>query len=80
MAELWERTKALECFSTEDKVTDFRAGHFFTRCYGGVRSSCKETGQVIGRADCEDDPVLSARLDSGKLNFHPRLILSFKNL
>lgn len=65
MAEFWEKSKSLECFSTEDKGSEYHENHIYTRCNGGLRSVKKQSNQIIGRADCEEDPVLCSKIDKG---------------
>ena len=54
--------------SSEDRLADFCAasGHFYSRCNGTVRSFHKSNGLAVGSADCPEDPVLTARLDSDR--------------
>ena len=48
MAEFWEKSKSLECFSTEDKGSEYHENHIYTRCNGGLRSVKKQSYQIMG--------------------------------
>ena len=63
--EFWEKSKSLECFSTEDKGSEYHENHVYTRCNGGIRSVKKQSNEIVGRADCEEDPVLCSKIDKG---------------
>ena len=76
MTEVWEKTKALECFSTEDRGVEYYNDHIYTRCNGGMRSVKKYTNEIVGRAECEEDPILCSKIDKGDLLF----TLSFTDL
>ena len=65
MTEFWEKSKSLECFSTEDKGSEYHQNHIYTRCNGGIRSVKKLSNEIVGRADCEEDPVLCSKIDKG---------------
>ena len=62
-AEFWERTSSLECFSSEDRSAQYRNGHIYTICFGGLRCTEKKSGNVVGKAECEEDPVLCISID-----------------
>ena len=61
--EFWERTNALECFSSDDKSAQYKNGHIYTVCFGSARCTEKSSGTVIGKAECEEDPILSLCID-----------------
>ena len=62
-SEFWERTSSLECFSSDDKSAQYRNGHIYTNCFGSARCTEKSTGNVTGKAECEEDPILCLMLD-----------------
>ena len=66
MTEFWEKTKSLECFSTEDRGVEYFEDHLYTRCSGGIRSVKKSSNEIVGRADCEEDPISCSKIDLGK--------------
>ena len=66
MTEFWEKTKSLECFSTEDRGVEYFEDHLYTRCNGGIRSVKKSSNEIVGRADCEEDPISCSKIDLGK--------------
>ena len=67
MSEVWVKTDSLECFSSEEKIADYHNGYLYTRCYGGSRCTERKTGKIVGKADCEEDPILSSSLCSNIL-------------
>ena len=67
MTEFWEKTKSLECFSTEDRGVEYFEDHLYTRCNGGIRSVKKSSNEIVGRADCEEDPISCSKIDLGNL-------------
>ena len=62
--EFWERTNSLECFSSEDKNAQYKNGHIYTICFGSARCTEKSSGRVVGKAECEEDPILNLCIDS----------------
>ena len=80
MTEFWEKTKSLECFSTEDRGVEYFEDHLYTRCNGGIRSVKKSSNEIVGRADCEEDPISCSKIDLGNLEIYlcltKRILLS----
>ena len=61
--EFWEKTGALECFASGEKGFQYKNGHVFSTCFGGLRVTDLSNCQVVGKAETEEDPILSFSLD-----------------
>ena len=70
MTEFWEKSQALEAFSSEEKGHEYKNGYLYTKFHGSAKCVELETGKIVGSAETEEDPILSSTLDGENQVFY----------